>query len=339
MKKVLGWWYALSLPHRPPATTPMERERERYARLTAGMLLLIICSFLPLAPVMIFFSPASPSSPPLAIVMLCLLATSWIVGRMGRQIFSASCIIAYTFVGATGPLLTNPLDASLVPVFSVFTISVILAGALMPPIAALITGLVSCLDIGLVALVSLNPNTFNRGGQLHLQTINTLSLAVILPIVIQIVVAIVVYVIMRNLIATIRRADRAEEIVALQTAIAEHERQRLRDQKQLEEGLAKIAEVHARIANGDYQVRVALNENDVLWSIAIPLNNLLNRLQYWKHDSDMLHTTQQAAAYIADQVRQRRNLPLTGTPLDPVIVEINKMLKAAQPSRASGPLY
>jgi hypothetical protein len=343
MKKFLGWWYTISLPRRSPAATPMEREQERYARLTAGLLLLMIGTFLPLAPIMLFFSPASPSARPVAIGEICLLTISWFSGRRGRQRLSATCIIAITFLGITGPLLTDPLTSTVVPLFSVFTISIILAGSLMPPAAALITGLVSCLSIGLVALLSLNLNTYNQGNQTHYQAINTLAIAVLLPIIIQIIVAVIVYVIMRNLLATIRRADRAEEIVALQTAVAEHERGRLREQKQLEDGLQRIAEVHARIANGNYYARVSLNEGDVLWSIAIPLNNLLNRLQSWKNDVDTLLVTHQAAGSIADhirvscQTRQWRHLPLTKTPLDPVIVEVNKMI-TGQPSRSSRPL-
>lgn len=343
MRKFFGWWYAFALPQRPPAVTPLQREQERYGRLTAGLLLLFICAISPLALIMLFFSSTSVSARPDAIGLLCLLSIAWISGRLGRQKLSATCIIACTFLAITGPVLTDPLNSALVPLFSIFTISIILAGALMPPIAALITGLVSCLYIGLVAFFSLNTETYNQGNQVHYQAINTVAIAVILPIVIEIIVAVIVYVIMRNLLSAIRRADRAEEIVALQTAIAEHERGRQREQKQLEEGLEQIAETHARVANGDYQARASLREGDVLWSIAVPLNNLLNRLQSWKNDVDLLLTTRQAAGYIAQQIQmnyrtgQWRNLPLTKTPLDPMIVEVNKMV-ASQPTRSSRPL-
>lgn len=343
MKHPLNWWYAISLPQRPPATSPAERERDRYARLTAGLLFIISCTFVPLSPIMIFFSPESPSSPPLGIVLACLLATSWVCGRAGKQILSASCIVAYTFVGVTGPLLTNPLDASLAPLFGIFTISVIFAGALMPPYAALITGFLSCLNIGLISFLSFDLARYNQGGQLALQPVNSLSVVVIVPLMIQIVVSIVVFIIMRNLLEAIRRADKAEQIVALQEAIAQHERSHMQEQRQLEDGLERIAEAHARIANGDYHARVSLSEGHVLWSIAVPLNNLLNRLQTWKNDSDVLTTTNQAAAYVADQLRrsfqtgQMRPLSLTGTPLDSVIVEFNKMF-STQPSRPSRPL-
>ncbi len=343
MKSWLDWWYAISLPKYSLTVIPMERERERYTRLTAGLLLLFTCAILPLTPIMIFFSPTSPSARPDAIGIICLLIISWLSGRLGRQRLSATCVIACTFLATTGPLLTDPLSPTLVPLFNVFTISIILAGALVSPTAALITGLFSCLYTFLMALLSLNINTYNRGSQVHYQTINTLAIAILLPIVIQIIVAVIVYAVMRNLLLAIRRADRAEEIVALQTSIMEHERARQREQKQLEAGLAKIAEAHARIANGDYHARVSLNEGDVLWSVAIPLNNLLNRIQIWKNDADTLLTTHRAARYISEQIRmslqsaQRRDLPLTKTPLDPVIVEINKLM-AALPSRSSRPL-
>ena len=342
MKNIFARWYAVSLPTHRLAVTPMERERERYARLTAGLLFLFVCAILPLLPIMLFFSQKSPSARPDAIGLIFLLAISWISGRLGSQRFSATCIIASTFLATMGPLLTHSLDSALVPLFSVFTISIILAGALMPPVAALITGLTSCLLIVLVALVTLNLNTYSQGSQLQYPTINTIAIAILLPIIIQIIVSVIVYVIMGNLLAAIRRADRAEEIVTLQTRIVEHERERRREQKQLEDGLEKIAEAHARIANGDYQVRVSLNEGDVLWSIAIPLNNLLNRMQTWKNEAEMLHTTHRAARYIAEQMHinsqyeQRRDLPLTKTPLDPVIVEVNKL--TGQSSRSSRPL-
>jgi hypothetical protein len=57
---------------------------------------------------MFFFSPASHSSPQIALGMLILLLLSWLCGRLGYQRLSASCIIAYSFLSITGPLVTNP---------------------------------------------------------------------------------------------------------------------------------------------------------------------------------------------------------------------------------------
>lgn len=332
MNTFFNWWYALSLPKRALATTPIEKEQERYGRLTAGLLLLLICVFLPLSPIMLFFSPASPSARPGAIGLICLLTISWIASRRGHQKLSAVCIIACTFLAIGGPLLTDQLTTTLIPLFSIFTISIILAGALLPPAAALITGFFSCLVIILVAVVSFNLNTYNQGNPSQYQGVNVLAIAILLPLAIQIIVAVIVFIIMRNLLNAIQRADQAEEIVALQIAIRENERKRLQEHKQLEEAMVKIADVHARVANGDYQARVSLEEGDVLWSIAIPLNNLLNRLQSWKNDADILFTTRQAVGYVVQQMRanfqsgQWYPLPLTRTMIDPVLVEVNRML-------------
>lgn len=344
MKKLLDWWFALALPPGLPASSPREREQMRYSRFTAGLLLLLICAFIPLAPIMVLYSPNTPAAPPIAIAMLGLFTFALIMSRLGRQKLTACCLIAFIFSVVTGPMLFNDLDFSLLPLFSVFIIATILAGVLLPPVAAIITGVISCALIGLIGLVSLHPGNYNRAaGHVHYRFINVVSLAIATPMIINLVIAIIVYVIMRNLLTTIRRADQAEEIVALQSAIAAHERERTQEQRQLEDGLEKIAEAHARIANGDYQARVSLTDGHVLWSIAVPLNNLVSRLQYWKYDSDTLAMTRQAAAYIATQLRtgsltgQRSQLPLTSTPLDPVIVEVNKLI-AETPLRYSRPL-
>lgn len=344
MKKILEGWYAISLPRRSPPASPAQREQLRYARLTAGLLLLTLCTFLPAAPIMIFFSPASPSSPPIGLGMLGLLLLSLIIGRLGYQKLSASCIIVYVFLAVNGVLLTNPPGPSLLPLFGTFTIAIVLAGSLMPPVAALITGALSCIDVTLLALFTLGvgADVYNKGAQLQLRTVNVFSLSVFLPIAIQVVVAVVIYVIMKNLRDTIRRADRAEEIVALQAEVAEYERRRLREKEQLEVEVARLAETHARIANGDLNARVPLYEGHVLWSIAVPLNNLLSRLQKLKSDSDMLAHTQRMAIHMAQQFHnilqsgRRNTLSLTGTPLDPMILEVNKVIEA-QPDRTERP--
>jgi hypothetical protein len=143
---------------------------------------------------------------------------------------------------------------------------------------------------------------------------------------------------MNNLLDTIRRADRAEEIVALQEEMSAYEQSRLDQQARLEEGIRKIAEVHARIANGDLQARVSLTEGDVLWSVAVPLNNLLNRLQGSLQTRDALTQTQKAAKQVTEQLQvfiqsqKPVRFATTGTMLDPVILEINKLMKVYEQS-------
>lgn len=327
MGTFLNWWYGVTLPNRGPDTTPIERERTRYARLTSAFTLLLFITYIPLGPIMIFDSPRSPSSPPIAIGLLCLLIGAVILGRQGWNIAAATCVVLEIILGVTGPLVTNPLDPTLLPLFSLLSIAVILAGALMPPQAALIVGAGSCVEIALISVFQ--PHTLAYETMLK-QDLFTITL--MLPIAIQLMVSVIIYAIMHNWLMTIRRADRAEEIIALQKEIADYQRGRTVEREQLEEGFYKIADTYTRIANGDFQARVSLSEGNVLWSIALPLNNLLNRLQYWKNDVDTLVYTRNAARQIAESLRYAIAsgrpviLQPTGTPLDPVLVEINKIV-------------
>lgn len=327
MGTFLNWWYSVSLPNRGLDTTPMERERTRYARLTSSFTLLLLIMYIPLGPVMIFDSPRSPSSPPIAIAMLFLLIGSVFLGRWGWHILAATCVVFCIILGVTGPLVTNPLDPTLLPLFSLLSIAVILAGALMPPQAALFVGAGSCIEIALISVFQ--PHT--AAYELMLKQ-DLFTITLMLPIAIQVMISVIIYAIMRNWLLTIRRADRAEEIIALQKEIAEYQRGKSVEREQLEEGFYKIADTYTRIANGDFQARVSLSEGNVLWSIALPLNNLLNRLQYWKNDVDTLIYTRNAARQVAENLRyaivsgRPVILQPTGTPLDPVLVEINKIV-------------
>ncbi len=338
MNRLLGWWYKLSLPERTLEATPGERERSRYARLTSGFLFFICVLFLPLSVIMIFYSPYSPSSPPIGIGALVLLACAFGFGKTGWSYLSASCIIAHIILPMMAVMVTNPLDPSLLPLFGVFTLSIILAGALLPPVASLVVGALSCLCIIFVS--QFVPHT---AAYEHMLAKGLFTVTLILPICIQVIVSVVIFVTTSSLINTIRRADRAEEIVMLQQELAQHVQAQIQQKQQLEEGFQKIAETHARFSNGEVNARVSLSEGHVLWNVAGSLNNLLSRMQRMKSDADML-TAMRQAAYQVSKVLHKAvmsgklgslHLPTTSTPLDPVIIELNNMARHAPPSSQS----
>ncbi len=337
MRRILTWWYGIALPQHEPNVTPMQRERIRYARLTSAFLLLVFILNALVAPFMIFDSPRSPSSPPIAYGMLALLVSSFVLGRLRYQIASASCIIGYVFLVVIGPLVTNPLDPTLIPILNALVIGIILAGALMPPIAALIVGFLSGLACVLIGVLPFLPRTVAYQRMMD-QQLYTVSL--ILPLSIQIIVAVVTYVIMRNLLNTIRRADRAEEIAQLRQELVQQAQFRADEQEQLAEGIATIAQIHARIANGDMNARVPLNADNVLWQVAIPLNNLLNRLQSTHEKADQFDRINAALYEIQQRMEYARRrgqpvqFPRTGTPLDTILLEYQR--NAVSSSRRQG---
>ena len=325
MKAFLSWWYRVSLPGRKTIdTSPAKREKTRYARLTTAFTLLLLILTALLTP-WSFIKVINPAAPLIASLGLAAVVGAVICNKLGLNIVAASMIILSTIINVTGTMITNPLDPAFIPVLSALVIPVIMAGALMPPAAALIDGAVNSVIIILIFLLQKHTPAYDQMLRLGLASI---SLA--LPITLQIIVAVVTYVIMNNLISTIRRADRAEEIVALQSEIREFERKQASDQEQLAKGIAIIAQVHAEVAGGNFATRVPLSSEHVLWQIAVPLNNLLGRVQQWKGQADQMEQTQAALTYAVQELQEKRRFQQaiffqrrTGTPVDPLLAEIN----------------
>ena len=335
MNAFLNWWYRVSLPKRGIDKSPAERERTRYARLTTTFTLLLLILTGLVTP-WSFIQAINPAAPLIASLALGGLVVAVIFNKLGLNIIAACLVVLSIVINATGNLLTTPLDPTLVPTFSALVIPVILAGALMPPVAALIDGLLNSVLILLIVLFQKHTPAYDQMLKLGLA-----SVSLVLPILLQIIVAVVTYVIMRNLITALRRADRAEEIVALQTEIAEFERSRAQDQQQLAEGITTIAQVHAEVARGNLNARVPLGSEHVLWQVAVPLNNLLSRMQQWRGAAEQMEQTQTVLNYAVHELqsgRQHRQAVFfqkrTGTPVDPLLAEINylsEQVSTAQP--------
>jgi hypothetical protein len=121
----------------------------------------------------------------------------------------------------------------------------------------------------------------------------------------------------------IHRADRAEEIAALEHQIAAQK-------QQLEYGMQQILQTHVRAANGDLSARAPLAQDNMLWQIAQSLNNLLTRLQRSGGADFTLQRTEEElrrlAAAIDDANAGRQPIwpSLSGTPADIIIERITR---------------
>jgi hypothetical protein len=330
MKSLLAWWYRLSLPQRGPDTTPAERERTRYARLTSAFSLLILVITLPTA-VNTIINQVKQTGPLFAVIGLICITGSVIFNKLGSNRVAAILLILDVTLLIGGALLRDPVDPAFVPIFCSLVVTILLAGSLLPPVFALLAGLLNCiiivLDVSFQHHTTYYDTMMKTGGA---------SLVLALPIFMQIIVGVVTFVIMTNLITTIRRADRAEEIVALQKEIVEHQRRRVQEQQQLEEGIAIIAQVHTAVANGDLEARVPLIPESVLWQVAAPLNILLNRTQQWKKNSDQWEKTLLAIRYVRQELQRARaqQSPAmfqqpTETPVDLLIPEVYMLSQQA----------
>ncbi len=93
-------------------------------------------------------------------------------------------------------------------------------------------------------------------------------------------VPVIMWVLENKCLAAIRRADRATETARLQHAFGVMEAEKAKAKEKLEQSIALITKTHAEVANGNLSARVPVEQgNNVLWAIAVPLNNLIHRYQ------------------------------------------------------------
>ncbi len=331
MRSLLNWWYAISLPQTGPDRTPAARERTRYRRLTAVFTLLLLIISVCFIPFILLSAYNNTLVPVIAFIGLGCIVAALIFNKLGFNIAAASMLVLGVSVNTMGTLLTRRLDPWMLPVMSILIIPLILSGSLMPPVAALIDAFFNAAFLLLIG--AFGPHTSSYSDMMRS---GLYFLSILLPVAIQIVVSILLYVIMSNLLATLRRADRAEEIVELQKSIAEFENAQASEREHLEEGIAMIAQVHAEVARGNLNARVPPGAESTLWQIALPLNNLLNRVQQWKASEDQEKYTQAALHYAIQELQNARKLQKavvfqqrTGTPVDPLLAEINGLASQA----------
>jgi hypothetical protein len=159
------------------------------------------------------------------------------------------------------------------------------------------------------------------------------------PIALQVILAVIAYLWVRGTDDAIRRADRAEEIAALEHSIADQKRQ-------LDLGIQQILQVHIRAANGDFTARAPLGQENVLWQIAASLNNLLARLQRAGQAEHQLRRTEEELVRLATAIddAQSGRRPIwpapSGTAADLIIERINRGARPQPPlSRGSDRPY
>jgi hypothetical protein len=134
-----------------------------------------------------------------------------------------------------------------------------------------------------------------------------------------------------SMIQTLKRADRAEEIVKLEQTISIQNREALEEKRQLEEAIQSIIETHTAVANGNYGARVPVNKQNVLWPLAGALNNLLSRIQIWRRDSQEMAQLRLAVAQLTRDASDARKAgtPMmfsrTGTMLDPLLTQLQRL--------------
>jgi hypothetical protein len=149
------------------------------------------------------------------------------------------------------------------------------------------------------------------------------------PLIIQIGGCLLSFIQVRSTDQAIIRADRAQFIAQLQQSI-------VKQKEELDTGIREILSILTRAANGDFTVHISLPQENMLWQIAVALNNLFTRLQRSRQAETLLRQVEQEAAQLTAALRtEQRGLPANwpqpnGGPLDPLIRQLQVAARQSQ---------
>jgi hypothetical protein len=283
--KLFRGWYRIASPPEPPPSAPFE-QRERFRRGRTGsqisLAVLVVCiSALPAAfRGTNFFLTAILSCGLLAIFGAIAL------NRMGHVTLAGIIIVMAISISPVSDILTTPggLNPAVLPVFSILVLPLMCAVSLLPAWWVFVVATGNSL-FTLYAMLYL-PHSAELDALLKASFVS-----IVTPIILsQLIVSVVAYLWVTGAVHAIRRADRAEEIAKLEHALAINAEITAQQKEQLEASIQKIVETNTRVANGDFDARVPLTRDNVLWQVSSSLNNFLSRFQRSRHELLLMRT-------------------------------------------------
>lgn len=317
VKRQVRWWLRLtSSGWNLPQTTIEQREQMRRSQLASWVILGLLAADVVLLPVGIN-DPGTLST--IIVIGIGLLAAAFL-NRLGYVTWAGILIIFLLCGGVLSSLLiqSGGLSLDALPAYDLLAITVIVAASVLPRWSAFI---VAAVNTGLIFLdFWLQPHAGNLQQELQsYPSFLTGALAMLArPVALQIVLATVAYLWVLGTNIALARADRAEELAALEHELAEQ-------RYELESGVQEILEALVHVANGKLAVRVPVSQEHLLWQIASAINNLLNRLQRASIKEHELYRAQEEierlAAALEDVQAGRPALwpAPSGTPVDLLI--------------------
>jgi len=323
----LGWWLVLTAPVWPIRELPLEdRERLRKAELTS---LSILAALLLLA---VLASANATSLPTLDAILAAAigLVVAAFFNRFGWTSAAAYLVPAVltALVAACIVLADGGLQLTLLPAYDLFVLPIFLASLTgrraAPWVFAILAAVFIIADLTLqphalitaVGAANFDEVQYAMGDQGWWGVISR-HLALIF------FAALFGWLGALSVEGALARADRAEEIAALEHEVADQ-------QRQLELGVHQILRTHARVANGDFTARAPLAQNHVLWQLANSLNNLVGRMQRSAQSEHMLQRTDAELRRLAVALDEAEagKLPIwpapTGTPADHLVLRFAK---------------
>jgi hypothetical protein len=325
---LLGWWLRLTAPTWPAQPLPIaERERLRKAELTSISFLALFAFLLTL----LSNSLADPGTAQAVLVMAVCLVMAAFLNRKGFTRLAAylTPLVMMLLIAAAVLQAPGGLRLVVIPAWDLFAIPIFLVSLTVSSrapwflaLAAIAFIVADYFVLQPHAKIAVNGVPFDELA--YEEKIFTAWGLINRDVALLFFAALFGWIGARSVDNAIARADKAEELAAVEHAYAEQSRQ-------LEEGIRQIQETHVHIANGDYNARAPLNQEHILWQIAYALNNLIQRLQRSVESEHMLRRTELEVSRLKEEIQRAKagQIPIwpkpSGTPLDPIVVEFSQV--------------
>ncbi len=326
-------WLDTSSPNRERFDSSLaDQERLRRSHLLSKIFLLILVAagiILPtVIPTSLYLIPVS------SLILLSLLAL--ILNRMALITLSGIVVLCAIDMALTilMIILPNGIRNTNVPDFSLFLISILIGGIvlprrLLPYLAGFHIVLIFLLFTQLPHDTLLNQEMHSSGQGWY----GELSDAFLL----QVIGAAIAWLNARSVDKALARANMAEELARAHERLNAYIQWQIKQKERVEYGISVLREAHARFANGDYKARANLQNNE-LSSLALSFNLLaerLNRITKIATDHVRLEQAFQQLFTIHDTLIQRKLLqPFvpTGTLVDQVYPWLKQLDQLRQTS-------
>jgi hypothetical protein len=260
--------------------------------------------------------------PAMVSVLLVAFALAGVAGLLNRLgwVRAAGLLLAtladLPLPGAPATALGGRLDVLHLGAFYLLVGSEIIVASVLEPWTVFPVAIIN--SVLIYATITLMPHT---SALAQVLASNNGQQALAGPILMQLIVAVVSYLWAQSTLRALRRADRAEEIAAL-------ELRELERTHELEEGVQQLLAVHIQLANGNFNARAPTVRNTLLWQVGNSLNNLIGRLARLAQVDFALRRTQDESHHLAEAILLMRSgrQPIwpapSGTPLDEVVVAL-----------------
>lgn len=332
LDRLFGWWYKLTMPPRPPANaSTLKREAYRRHRTisTIGILFLI----------------------------MEILDITVVIGARS-MIMNINYVLVYIFIGAM--MLANrfgrPVLAGIIPVFGceiLLIITILYMYPTMNIVSIMFYGLfifiellsISLLPIRIVFVFAVLDSVFivldyffqPKTAELT-QAIGPNGLVVFgVPVALQFLVAFISSLWVSTASAASKRANRAEMMAAIESAVAKDRLLADQEKQELEASIQQLVQVYVDATKGQMVTRISYPPAKVLWPLVGVFNALWTRLQNSQQmDAELQRLKQAIAAYDAllQRTAQVPNQPLpllqTGTDLDLLNISLQAVQKSWQ---------